>query len=133
MPALAREIAPERAICVVVGRAGRVRFGRTLADVRECLGRSRPSSGPIDLVIDDASHIDEATLASFEVIFPRLKAGGLFIIRDCAADQWRQKWVVMGHTAACGEIIATDILLSPISKRASVENVWDTMGSGSNG
>src|SRR5262245_35285746 len=45
----------------------------------------------IGLVIDDASHVYEATLASFEVIFPRLREGGLFIIEDWAADHWRHK------------------------------------------
>jgi predicted O-methyltransferase YrrM len=48
----------------------------------------------IELAIDDASHIYEATLASFEVIFPRLKEGGLFIIEDWAADHWTHKAVV---------------------------------------
>jgi predicted O-methyltransferase YrrM len=41
---------------------------------------------PIDLVIDDASHLYEPTLASFEVLFPRLRPGGLFVIEDWAAD-----------------------------------------------
>lgn len=48
----------------------------------------------IELVIDDASHNYEATLASFEVIFPRLKEGGLFIIEDWAVDHWRRKVIV---------------------------------------
>jgi predicted O-methyltransferase YrrM len=42
--------------------------------------------GPIDLVVDDASHLYEPTLASFEVLFPRLRPGGLFVIEDWAAD-----------------------------------------------
>lgn len=37
---------------------------------------------PIDLVIDDASHFYEETVASFDVLFPRLRAGGTFIIED---------------------------------------------------
>jgi predicted O-methyltransferase YrrM len=37
---------------------------------------------PIDLVIDDASHLLEPTRASFEVLFPRLRPGGLFVIED---------------------------------------------------
>lgn len=37
---------------------------------------------PIDLVIDDASHLLEPTVASFEVLFPRLRPGGLFVIED---------------------------------------------------
>ena len=41
---------------------------------------------PIDLVIDDASHLYEPTMASFEVLFPRLRPGGLFVIEDWAAD-----------------------------------------------
>jgi predicted O-methyltransferase YrrM len=48
----------------------------------------------IDLVIDDASHIYEATLASFEVIFPRLKEGGLYIIEDWAADHLSHEKIV---------------------------------------
>jgi len=41
---------------------------------------------PIDLVIDDASHQYAPTLASFEVLFPRLRPGGHIIIEDWAAD-----------------------------------------------
>jgi predicted O-methyltransferase YrrM len=36
----------------------------------------------IDLVIDDASHLPEPTQASFEVLFPRLRTNGLFMIED---------------------------------------------------
>lgn len=40
---------------------------------------------PLDLVIDDASHKLAETLASFEVIFPRLRPGGEFVIEDWTA------------------------------------------------
>ena len=36
----------------------------------------------IDLVVDDASHFYEETLASFEALFPLLRADGLFVIED---------------------------------------------------
>lgn len=36
----------------------------------------------IDLIIDDASHLYEETLASFETLFPRLAPDGLFVIED---------------------------------------------------
>ena len=36
----------------------------------------------LDLVIDDASHLLEPTRASFDVLFPRLRPGGLFIVED---------------------------------------------------
>jgi hypothetical protein len=43
---------------------------------------AREFDGPVDLVIDDASHIYEPTRASFETLFPRLGRGGLYIIED---------------------------------------------------
>lgn len=43
----------------------------------------------LDLVIDDASHFYEETRASFEILFPRLRAGGLYIIEDWAWFHWR--------------------------------------------
>lgn len=37
---------------------------------------------PLDFVIDDASHLRGPTRASFDVLFPRLREGGLFVIED---------------------------------------------------
>jgi predicted O-methyltransferase YrrM len=48
---------------------------------------------PIDLVIDDASHLYVETKASFEELFPRLRTAGLFIIEDWASDYMRSKMV----------------------------------------
>jgi hypothetical protein len=42
----------------------------------------REFDGPIDLVIDDASHVYGPTRASFETLFPYLRQGGLYIIED---------------------------------------------------
>ena len=41
---------------------------------------------PIDLVIDDASHVYGPTVASFEAIFPRLRPGALYIVEDWDAS-----------------------------------------------
>jgi hypothetical protein len=38
--------------------------------------------GPIDIVIDDASHWYEESRASFETIFPFMRTGGLFLLED---------------------------------------------------
>lgn len=38
----------------------------------------------IDLVIDDASHLYEQTKATFENVFPLVRAGGMYIIEDWA-------------------------------------------------
>jgi Methyltransferase domain len=40
--------------------------------------------GPLDLVIDDASHFYAQTKHSFESLFPSLRPGGLYIIEDWA-------------------------------------------------
>jgi cephalosporin hydroxylase len=44
--------------------------------------------GPLDLVIDDASHLYHQTKASFESLFPLLRSGGLYIIEDWAWGHW---------------------------------------------
>ena len=40
----------------------------------------------LDLVFDDASHLYEPTRKSFEMLFPRLREGGVYIIEDWAAQ-----------------------------------------------
>ena len=37
---------------------------------------------PLDLVVDDCSHLYEATRASFNELFPRLRVGGIYTIED---------------------------------------------------
>jgi hypothetical protein len=49
---------------------------------------AREFSGPLDLIIDDASHLYEPTKASFETLFPLLRAGGLYVIEDWAWAHW---------------------------------------------
>ena len=43
-------------------------------------------SEPLDLVVDDASHLLDETIASFNVLFPRLRPGGMFVIEDWSAQ-----------------------------------------------
>jgi cephalosporin hydroxylase len=45
---------------------------------------------PLDLVIDDASHMYQPTKASFETLFPFLRPGGLYIIEDWAWAHWKE-------------------------------------------
>ncbi|MDH4264429.1 MAG: class I SAM-dependent methyltransferase [Deltaproteobacteria bacterium] len=44
---------------------------------------------PLDLVIDDASHMYELTKSSFETLFPMLRPGGIYIIEDWAWAHWK--------------------------------------------
>lgn len=46
-------------------------------------------TGPLDLVIDDASHFYEPTKQSFEILFPLLRPGGIYLIEDWAWAHWK--------------------------------------------
>ncbi len=43
---------------------------------------------PLDLVLDDASHLYGPTKASFECLFPLMRPGGLYIIEDWSWSHW---------------------------------------------
>ncbi len=45
-------------------------------------------TGPLDLIIDDASHLYKPSKATFEALFPMLRPGGLYIIEDWAWGHW---------------------------------------------
>jgi predicted O-methyltransferase YrrM len=67
-------------------REGTVRahFGVDQADRARLLDIVRAEFGdePIDLVVDDASHLYDATRTSFNVLFPLLRPGGVYVIED---------------------------------------------------
>lgn len=42
--------------------------------------------GSPDIIIDDASHINPYTIKSFQILFPLLKQGGLYIIEDLSCS-----------------------------------------------
>ncbi|MCP4467933.1 MAG: class I SAM-dependent methyltransferase [Halieaceae bacterium] len=45
---------------------------------------------PLDLVIDDASHLLGPTLTSFNILFPRLRPGGIFVIEDWSWEHYSE-------------------------------------------
>lgn len=54
--------------------------------------------GQVDLIIDDASHVYDLTVASFEALFPYLAPGGWYVIED-----WAQQLKFMSALAAHGQ------------------------------
>ena len=46
--------------------------------------------GKLNMVMDDASHFYEPTLTSFQILFPLLPSGGLYIIEDWAWEHWKE-------------------------------------------
>ena len=57
---------------------------RTSQDDAQALGEllAGETDGPLDLVIDDASHFYEETRSAFEILFARLRPGGVYAIED---------------------------------------------------
>ena len=67
-----------------LGEKIRLNFGVSQDDravITAILDREFPGQH-LDLVIDDASHQYELSRRSFEILFPRLREGGLYIIED---------------------------------------------------
>jgi len=62
--------------CGKVDQADRPRLRETVE--QELAGE------PLDLVVDDCSHLYEPTRASFNELFPRLRPGGVYVIEDWA-------------------------------------------------
>jgi len=42
----------------------------------------KDAGGQFDVILDDGSHVNELTVKSFDLLFPCLRAGGLYIIED---------------------------------------------------
>ena len=45
-----------------------------------------------DIVIDDGSHLGRYQIASFEVLFPLIAIGGLYVIEDLHTSYWPGSW-----------------------------------------
>ncbi len=75
------------------GLGGRVfaNFGHDQADVDtlEATLEAQMGPEPLDLVIDDASHLYAESKASFSSLFPRLRPGGLYVLEDWSHDHRR--------------------------------------------
>jgi hypothetical protein len=55
---------------------------------KEFMGSVVAQTGPLDLIIDDGSHINEHVITSFELLFPILKDGGVYVVEDTQTSYW---------------------------------------------
>lgn len=46
--------------------------------------------GAPDIIIDDGSHISSDAIFSFEILFPRLKSRGIYILEDTETSYWKE-------------------------------------------
>lgn len=45
-------------------------------------------TGPLDIILDDGSHVGAHQTASLKALWPHLKVGGVYIIEDCHTAYW---------------------------------------------
>jgi cephalosporin hydroxylase len=48
------------------------------------------SDTKFDVIIDDGSHICKDVIQTFEYLFPKMKAGGCYIVEDIHASYWKE-------------------------------------------
>ena len=64
---------------------------------------------PIDVFIDDASHVNNLSIRTFEIMFPLLKPGGIYIWEDIHTSYWEQEY--NGHpNPLSGKVTAASFL-----------------------
>ncbi len=86
---------------------------------------------PLDLILDDASHLYGPTLASFEVLFPRLRPGGRYVIEDWASEHYDANLMfsaIVGTHDGLAEALAEKVVAAltsddPTSRRR-IEDLW---------
>jgi demethylmacrocin O-methyltransferase len=56
----------------------------------EILSKIIEENGAFDLIIDDGSHQNEHIIKSFQLLFPKLKDGGIYVIEDIQTSYWEE-------------------------------------------
>jgi SAM-dependent methyltransferase len=75
---------------------------------------------PLDLVVDDCSHLYEPTKSSLNVLFPRLRPGGLYIIEDWGWAHWPgDEWQGPSGVFAGEEVAMANLILELVMTAAS--------------
>ena len=74
-----------------VGKKIKFHFSVSQSDERAVrnLIQSEFAKSPIDLIIDDASHQYAHTKKTFEIAFPHLRPGGVYVIEDSGWPHWK--------------------------------------------
>jgi hypothetical protein len=66
----------------------RIRIFRGSQVDPETLAHVLEASGGFDIIIDDGSHRTEHVIASFELLFPKLRDGGIYAVEDMQTSYW---------------------------------------------
>ncbi len=84
------------------------------------------SGEPLDMIVDDASHLLAQTRATFDATFPCLRDGGLYVIEDWGWAHWPGMWQENGgpwpHLPSLTQLV-TEIAMACASRPDVVRDV----------
>jgi cephalosporin hydroxylase len=84
----------------------------------------------IDLVVDDASHLYAQTQASFEMLFPLIKPGGLYVVEDWAwshRPQYQAPDATWNAQPALTNLIFNLVILTAVSRVISSLTIFENL------
>jgi demethylmacrocin O-methyltransferase len=61
--------------------------GRSQVD-KEFIEKTISEIGPIDIIVDDGSHLNEHIIGTFKLLFPKLKDNGVYVMEDLQTSYW---------------------------------------------
>jgi SAM-dependent methyltransferase len=82
---------------------------------------------PLDLIVDDCSHMYEPTKASLNLLLPRLRTGGLYVIEDWGWAHWpASRWQQTEHPYSDEAIPLSQLILELVMVSASRPDlIWE--------
>lgn len=90
------------------------------ARIRE-IAQSEFGTKPIDLIIDDASHLYRTTRRTFEIAFPLLRPGGIYVVEDWGWAHWSGHHSRQGQTAL--SMLIMELIMVCASRPDLVSNI----------
>lgn len=114
-----------------LGGGVHVRGGVDQADRATIVGLVDELIGaPLDLVVDDASHLLGPTTVSFDTLFPRVRPGGTYVIEDWSYRlllhrEMERGWVgTESADAAAGGRVDSELVRAAVASREVFARLW---------
>ena len=68
----------------------RIFFQQCSQDDKERFAELFSNYGVPQIIVDDASHLSSLTVKSFEILFPALSSGGIYVVEDVHTSYWTE-------------------------------------------
>jgi hypothetical protein len=66
----------------------RIRIEQGSQEDEAFLKRLSEKAGGFDLIIDDGSHVNRHAIKTFQILFPLLRPGGIYVVEDTQSSYW---------------------------------------------